>query len=324
MTWEYWICLYLDCHCTARGLRPKTLAAYRATLAQFHAYVEKQCEAKSPEKISARDMLQYVEYLRTERQNQQAALNRHVTIMTCFYRAMVAMGHLEPAQNPMAHFPKLKPPARKLPRALTPDEMETLLAAPPDDTVIGLRDRAMLWLLYGTGIRASECAGLRLEDVDLAEKTVRVEGKGGHERVVPLNTPVVAALAAYRLVRGDAPKSDSFFLTRGKKAMTRGVVYERVRRHGRRARIEKRVTPHKLRHSFATHLVQKGVGIVTIRDLLGHRLITSTQIYLHVTAQDMRAAADRHPIKDLAPTVAALLPDVKLPFQRAVARKGGG
>jgi site-specific recombinase XerD len=237
---------------------------------------------------------------------------------------MVAMGHLEPAQNPMAHFPKLKPPARKLPRALTPDEMETLLAAPPDDTVIGLRDRAMLWLLYGTGIRASECAGLRLEDVDLAEKTVRVEGKGGHERVVPLNTPVVAALAAYRLVRGDAPKSDSFFLTRGKKAMTRGVVYERVRRHGRRARIEKRVTPHKLRHSFATHLVQKGVGIVTIRDLLGHRLITSTQIYLHVTAQDMRAAADRHPIKDLAPTVAALLPDVKLPFQRAVARKGGG
>jgi len=323
MTWGYWICLYLERHCTARGLRPRTIAAYKAALEQFRGYVQERCGDKSPAAITACDVLEYAEYVRTERRNRQAALNRHVTILTCFYRAMVAMGHLEPARNPMAHFPKMKPPARKLPRVLAAEEVTKLLSVPRDDTVLGLRDRAMLALLYGTGIRASECAGLTMADVDLQEKTVRVQGKGGHERAVPLNASVVAALAAYRLVRGEGARDASFFLSRSRKALSRNAVYERVRTNGCRARIEKRVTPHKLRHTFATHLVRAGVGIVTIRDLLGHRLITSTQIYLHVTAQEMRAAADRHPIKDLAPAVTALLPDVKLPFQRSARWEGG-
>ena len=94
------------------------------------------------------------------------------------------------------------------------------------------------------------------------------------------------------------------------------VIHERVRCHARRARIQKSVSPHRLRHTFATHLVRAGVGIVTIRDLLGHRQITSTQIYLHVTARDLEDAAARHPIQHLAPSIEHLLPDVKLPFQR--------
>ena len=101
--------------------------------------------------------------------------------------------------------------------------------------------------------------------------------------------------------------------------MTRGAIYERVRSWGARARIRKIVSPHRLRHTFATHLVRAGVGLVTIRDLLGHRLITSTQIYLHVTGQDMRAAAAKHPIGRLIGIVAQLLPDVRLPMQRAPA-----
>jgi len=98
--------------------------------------------------------------------------------------------------------------------------------------------------------------------------------------------------------------------------MGRGAVYQRVRLHAQKARIGKRVSPHRLRHTFATHLVKAGVDIVTVRDLLGHRLITSTQIYLHMTAEDLRKAADRHPIGALIAKVADLLPDVKLPFQK--------
>ena len=106
--------------------------------------------------------------------------------------------------------------------------------------------------------------------------------------------------------------------------MSRGVIYERVKTCARGARIPKCVSPHRLRHTFATHLVKAGVGLVTIRDLLGHRLITSTQIYLHVTAQDLREAADVHPIKDLAGFVNDLLPAMKLPFQHPPARRRAG
>ena len=105
--------------------------------------------------------------------------------------------------------------------------------------------------------------------------------------------------------------------------MSRNTIYERVRTNARRARIEKRVSPHRLRHTFATHLIQAGVGLVTVRDLLGHRLITSTQIYIHLTAHDLRQAADKHPIAELVKRVKDLLPDVQLPFQVGTQRRFG-
>jgi site-specific recombinase XerD len=181
-----------------------------------------------------------------------------------------------------------------------------------------------LLLLYGTGIRASECAHLREEDVDLDDGTVRVTGKGGHQRTLPLNDCVVETMRVYRQARGPAGPRETFFRSRSKRGLSRNAVYERVRRWARQAGIHKRVSPHRLRHTFATHLVKAGVDLVTIRDLLGHRLITSTQIYLHVTATDLREAADAHPIRRLAPRVEHLLPDVKLPFQPPPVRRNTG
>ncbi len=316
MRWAYWIALYTGTHCTARGLRPATIAVYAAALEQFRAWVRFRCADAGPDTIAARDVLAYVEHLRSERGNGDAAVGRHVVVLRSFYRAMVAMGELEPARNPLAHFPKLRAPTRKLPRVLSEPEVKRLLAAPEDDTVLGLRDRALLQLLYGTGIRASEAANLLESDVDLEHATITVTGKGGHERTLPLHARVAAALATYRHARGPATPKAPFFVNRQRRSFTRGGVYERVRTLARRARLPMRVSPHRLRHTFATHLVRAGVGIVTIRDLLGHRQISSTQLYLHVTAQDLRAAADLHPIARLAGTVAALLPDVRLPFQR--------
>jgi integrase/recombinase XerD len=323
MTWDYWIALYLQTHCTARGLRSSSIEAYQATLKGFREYVRWRLTDRGPQQIMARDVLEYLDYLRRERNNGASAVNRQVTVLRNFYRAIVAMGHLDARDNPMAYFPRVKAARRKLPVTLNEEEVRRLIEQPRTGTVLGLRDRAMLTLLYGTGIRASECAGLTERDIDWEERTIHVVGKGGHERTVPLNEEVVHILKQYRLARGPMKSPEPFFRSREGGALSRNTVYERVRRHGRRAKIEKRVSPHRLRHTFATHLIKKGVGLVTVRDLLGHRLITSTQIYIHLTAQDLRQAADRHPIAQLIKRVENLLPDVKLPFQESPLRRFG-
>lgn len=312
MTWKYWIALFTQTHCTSRGLRNGTIAAYEKTLQQFREYIRLQHEDLSPQQVSARIVLEYVTYLREQRKNGDSAVNRQVTILKNFYCAMVAMGHLEPAQNPLAHFPTMKGVPRKLPTVLSPDEVTKLLETPRQDNILGLRDRALLTLIYGTGIRASECATAREEDVDLSERTIRVVGKGGHHRVIPLNDQVVTVLAKYRTARGALSPNASFFQSRTKKAMSRGAIFERVRKYAGLARIPKRVSPHTLRHTFATHLVRADVNLVVIRDLLGHRQLASTQLYLHLTAHDLRSAIDRHPVSRLAPKIEALLPNMKL------------
>lgn len=318
MKWPYWISLYVQTHCTARGLRPTTLSAYQGILEQFCEWVRSCRGDVAPDAIATRDVLTYVEHLRRERGNGDSAVSRQVVVIRGFYRAMVAMGQLEAGRNPMAWFPPVKAACRKLPVVLSEREVGRLMATPEGDSVLGLRDRALLRILYGTGIRASECASLREQDVDLVEQTVRVCGKGGHERTLPLNRTVGEALAAYRCARGPAPREAPFFVSRLRRALTRGTVYERVRTLARRARLSQRLSPHGLRHTFATHLMRVGVGLVTLRDLLGHRQITSTQLYLHVTAQELREAADRHPIARLVDTVAALWPGGKLPLQRVL------
>ena len=315
MKWNYWISLYTRTHCVARGLRPATIEAYFAALEQFRAYARFRLKDCTPDQVSAADVLGYLEHLRTDRRNGDSAINRTVVILRGFYRAIAAMGHLDPNANPMAGFPTIKAVPRKLPTVLTPDETQSLLRSPRSDTVKGLRDRAILALFYGTGIRVSECCGLRNAHVDLQQLTVSVTGKGGHQRTVPFNEATAATLRVYAKARGTSLPTAHFFISRHGHAMSRGAMYDCVRASARRARIGKIVSPHRLRHTFASHLVRAGVGLVTIRDLLGHRLITSTQIYLHVTAEDLRAAADKHPIARLLGTIEHLLPDVRLPFQ---------
>ncbi len=211
----------------ARGLRTSTIAAYQKTLEQFREYVRLRQDDVEPGQVTARHVLEYVNHLRHDRHNGDSAVGRQVTVLKNFYRAIVAMGHLEPAANPLAHFPKLKAKPRKLPSVLSTEEVQHLLASPPKDIVLGLRDRAILALLYGTGIRASECATLVEEDVDLVTNTIRVTGKGGHQRSIPLNLKVAESLNAYRQVRRDVPPRGTFFRSRAGKALSRRAIYER-------------------------------------------------------------------------------------------------
>lgn len=310
MTWELWLRLYLETYCTARGLAAKTIAAYRDTLLR----VRFRFGDKEPDKLTAKDILEFVNWLRDEKRNGAAAVNRQVTILRSFFRAIVALGHLEPDDNPMAHFPTMKAAPVKLPTFLSEDEVARLIGNPRTTTVLGLRDRAILALLYGTGIRANEAATMRECDVDLVENTVRVIGKGGHQRAVPLNVVVAQALEQYRTARGKALPSAAFFRSRRGGPTSRFVIYQRVRLHSQKARIDRAVSPHRLRHTFATHLVKRGIQLVTIRDLLGHQSISSTQIYLHTTAEDLREAAKKHPVEQLVARL-DLLPNVKLPLQ---------
>ena len=307
----------------ARGLSPLLIAAYQASLAQFRSWSEAH-GTREPDAVTAQQVLEYLEHLRCERDNGASAVNRAVTILRSFYRAIVAMGHLEPQANPLAGFPRIKAAARKLPTTLDAEEVARLLkpaaATPSSRSAIERWSRR----LYGTGIRASECAGLREGRVDLRALTLTVRGKGGHERTVPFNEEVAAYLREYIQVRGAQLPAAPFFRSRRGAALSRGTLYERIRTLGRRARLAKPLCPHRLRHTFASHLVREGINLVTIRDLLGHRQITSTQIYLHVTAQDLRNAAERHPIARLLGTIEHLLPDVRLPFQRPGARCASG
>jgi integrase/recombinase XerD len=148
MTWSYWISLYIRTHCVARGLRPLTLAAYEDALKQFSEWVHVTCSGRTPDSVSARDVLQYLQHLRDDRGNGDSAVNRAVTVLRRFYQAMVAMGHLDHQRNPMMGFPSIKAVPRKLPVSLAQDQVTRLLDEPKMDTVIGLRDRALLAPLW--------------------------------------------------------------------------------------------------------------------------------------------------------------------------------
>lgn len=314
MKWEMWLRLYLERHCAARGLSTKTIAAHKDVLEQFRDWARFRAKEAEPDELSAKHLLEYVNYLRDERHNGPASVNRTVTILRTFFRAMVAMAHLTPDANPMAHFPRIKAAPSKLPVFLSEDEVRKLIAQPRTTTVLGLRDRALLALLYGTGIRANEAATMRECDVDLRDNVVRVVGKGGRQRAVPLNAEVARTLAQYREARGRTLPDALFFRSRRGGGTSRHVIYERVRTHAQKARLELKMSPHKLRHTFATHLVKRGVQLITIRDLLGHRTISSTQVYLHTTAEDLRQAAQKHPVEQLIERL-DLLSNMKLPLQ---------
>jgi site-specific recombinase XerD len=321
MKWEYWLELYLKRYCPARGLRPSSIASYQASLERFKLWVELRVgKDVGPDELTTTHIVDYIQHLRLERSNADAAVNTYVVTLRSFYRAMVAMEECEHKRNPTLALPKLKAPKRRIRDTLSHEEVARLLNAPPKNTILGLRDRAILALLYGTGARASEVAGLSDADVDLKDRTIRVVGKGGHQRVIPMNESVCEIMRVYKSARGSCARPDQpFFRSRKRRKLstTRAVIFDRVKRYTRVARIAKHVSPHVLRHTFATHLVRLGEKLIVLRDLLGHKQLSSTQVYLHMTGEDLRHAVDRHPVGKLLDSLSGLLPKggSKLPFQ---------
>lgn len=270
-----------------QGLAAHSIAAYRRDLGDFARFVASR-GAPSPARVTRAAITVYLISLR-RRGLAAATVKRRTAAIRSFYRYLLREEAVE--ADPTLDLAPQKLP-RRLPRVLTVEEMEQVLAAPDPSTPEGVRDRAMLELMYASGLRVSETVGLELSDIDLAHEVVRCIGKGGKERVVPVGTQAVRALRGYlaqvrpRLVR--ARPTQALFVSRLGGPLTRQGCWKLLRRYARRAGITKPLTPHVLRHSFATHLLERGADLRAVQEMLGHASISVTQIYTHITRQRLR------------------------------------
>lgn len=292
------VAAYLDHLTVERGAAKNTVASYRRDLAR---YVEFLAEAgvHDLDLVESRHVAEFASALR-EPAGERAPLAassaaRTIVAVRSFHRFAVADG--SSADDPAA---RVKPPkqARRLPHALGLADVQALLAAPDTETATGLRDAALLELLYGTGARISEAVGLDVDDVtaqlDDPEVSLRLFGKGSKERMVPLGSYARTALGDY-LVRGrpalisrsTRPGSALFVNARGGR-LSRQSAWQVLRTQARRARLDAELGPHTLRHSFATHLLDGGADVRVVQELLGHASVTTTQIYTLVTIDHLR------------------------------------
>ena len=273
-----------------RGLAAATLAAYRGDLTRFSLWLS----GRGLGLVNAR-RLDVLDFLAEHARRSPRTIARRLSALRRFYRHLERAGRI--AGNPCERIdaPRL---GRPLPGTLTEQDVERLLAAPDVDTVLGVRDRAMLEVLYATGLRVSELVGLRSEQVDLRQGLLRVVGKGDRERLVPLGEQAVDWLERF-LERGragilGARPSAALFPTGRGRAMTRQAFWQLVKRYARRAGILREISPHTLRHAFATHLLDHGADLRVVQMLLGHRDISTTQIYTHVARERLKALHARH------------------------------
>jgi len=281
---------YLGHLAVERGASQHTIDAYGRDLADYEAFLRARrvCDLTT---VTRDDATSYVADLRV-RGLAPSTIERHVAAVKGLHKFLVREGLTE--NHPTARLPLPKVPER-LPQIVTIDDVDRLLSQPFPDSPSGLRDRAILETLYGTGMRVSELTGLDLTDLDLVHGSVRVFGKGGKERLVPVAGMATHALEAY-LRHGRIflrPKSSlrgvdssAVFLNARGGRLSRQAVFSLVRSYGRRVGIE--LHPHTLRHSFATHLLEGGADLRALQEMLGHADISTTQVYTHVDQRHVR------------------------------------
>jgi integrase/recombinase XerD len=280
----------LDAFCDALwledGLSRNTISAYRADLEQLSSFTR-----KSLLKVEEVDLFGFL----ASRRGRASSAARLVSTLKRFYRYCLRERRIE--ADPTL---KLDPPKRapRFPKTLSEADVEALLGAPDTATALGLRDRAMLETLYASGLRVSELVGLKTFEVDLSAGVVRVTGKGSKERLVPLGEEAIDWIHKYiRDSRKELLKkstSESLFVTQRGSGMTREAFWHLIRRYGARAIPGKRLSPHVLRHAFATHLINHGADLRVVQMLLGHADISTTQIYTHVARERLKALHAKH------------------------------
>jgi integrase/recombinase XerD len=276
-----------------KGLSPNTLQSYGSDLSKFFAFLKK--EKTSWEKARESVLTKFIHH-QSQAGLSPRSLARLISSLKAFYRYALLDNRTD--RNPTA---QLSSPKAwfSLPKFLSLDEIQQLLSQPDTAEVRGLRDRAMLEVMYAAGLRVSELIGLKVDDVHLKDSFVLCRGKGGKERIVPLGRAAVEATENYlagarpKLLRGD---SETLFLTRRGERFTRQGFWKTLRRYALKAGLPARISPHVLRHSFATHLLERGADLRSVQLMLGHSQITTTQIYTHVSRQRLRRVYDQfHP-----------------------------
>jgi integrase/recombinase XerD len=289
----------IDAFCDALwledGLSRNTLDAYRRDLALFATWLH-DGRGGSLLAASHADILGYLAYRYRQRAKATSA-GRLLSTLKRFYRLQVRDGRLQADPTLNVESPKLP---RPLPKSLTEEDVARLLDAPHTGDAMGLRDRAMLELLYATGLRVTELVTLRMVQVSLDAGVLRVLGKGAKERLVPIGEQAVDWITRYlreaRPVLLAGRSADALFVTQRAEAMSRQMFWILVRRHALAAGITRPISPHVLRHAFATHLLNHGADLRVVQMLLGHADVSTTQIYTHVARERLRQLhAQHHP-----------------------------
>lgn len=276
------------------GLSDNTRASYRTDLQQYATWLGKQ----QLDLLSAgrSELLDYLAW-RMERGYKASSTARLLSVVRRFYAQLLEHGDIAEDPSALIEMPKV---GRSLPDTLTEADVEALLAAPDIDEPLGLRDRCMLEVLYASGLRVSELVGLALDEVSVRQGVVRVMGKGSKERLVPLGEQALDWLERY-LLQGrplllGAQACDVVFPSRRGQQMTRQAFWHRIKQHAQTAGIIKPLSPHTLRHAFATHLLNHGADLRVVQMLLGHSDLSTTQIYTHVAQARLQALhAEHHP-----------------------------
>ncbi len=279
-----------------RNLAENTVQAYRRDLEQFGDFLRGRGVMAYTD-ASRQDLIDFIEFLQHGLALARSTISRKLSAVRGLYRFLLLDGRTQADPAADVDLPK---PARRLPKVLTVEECRRLLEMPDRSSPEGLRDAAMIALLYASGLRVSELVALRMHELSLTEGLVRTMGKGSKERIVP-----VAPLAVHlvrRYMNESRPEferytgEDAIFLTRFGRAFSRGGFWSVLKRYARLAGLPEGTSPHTLRHSFATHLLSGGADLRAIQEMLGHASLSTTEIYTHVSVEELRRVYDdAHP-----------------------------
>ena len=267
------------------GLADNTVQAYSRDLTRFFDFLEKQ--ELTPLEVSKDQITEYTSIIGRRLSSRSVA--RNISAVRSFFRFLVSEGRIKSSPTRLVETPRV---SMRLPGVLSQADVEHLLSQPDVSRPIGQRDMAMLEILYATGLRVSELVNLKTQDLNLEAGYVRTLGKGSKERVIPMGEKAVAAVKEYlsgariRLTKGT--NSPYLFLTFRGRPMTRQGFWKIIKKYGRQALIKKKLTPHSIRHSFASHLLDAGADLRSVQVMLGHADISTTQIYTHVTRERLK------------------------------------
>jgi len=281
---------FIDYYWLSTGASKNTLAAYRSDLKIFNKWLA----GKSFISVNSKHIQDYF----SDRQKNNIGSSTQARILTClhsFYQYLLANQLIKKDPTEQLTHPKLE---KKLPVFLNIQEVEKLLEAPSSSSLFGQRDRAMLELLYSCGLRVSELINLSYHNINLKEEFIRIHGKGNKERVLPMGEIAIDYLMKYetnaRPVLLKNGQSDSYFLSNRGSAMSRQNFFYIIKAYANQVGIDKPLSPHSLRHAFATHLVQKGADLRSVQLMLGHSDISSTQLYTHIQNAQLKAQHAKH------------------------------
>ena len=280
----------------AKGSSPHTMRAYGNDISQLIAWTLTEMDRFDPAGVTTLLLRKFLAYLR-ETGVSRRTVARKIASIRSFFEFLRKRGVVE--DNP-ASFLRRPKQERRLPGFLDDSEIVALLEAPTGDTLLGLRDRAVLEVLYSTGMRIAELTGLNISDIDLIGESCIVRGKGKKERLLPVGSYACRALRTYLDKRADdghtVRRSDPLIINARGERITARSVARNMQRHIRTANLSKKISPHTLRHTFATHMLNRGADLRSVQELLGHANLATTQIYTHVTTERLRKVYEKaHP-----------------------------